>query len=466
MSLSRPVRTLAALAAATGLVLGVTAGSQAVLAPVPGSERGPDTLFPTQGNGGYDVRSYHVRLAYQPRRHHLDAVTTIAARAQRPLSSFSLDFVGMRVRAVRVDGSRASFARHGHELVVTPRRAVRGAFTTTVSYTGKPRDHTDPDDSQEGWVRTPDGATALGEPVGAMTWLPSNNTPGDKATYTFRVTAPARLKVAANGVLARRTTHGARTTWVWRETAPMATYLAIVSIGKYDLFHSSMRSVTGRRIPIWSFVDPTTEPSARARRLLPKVIRFEERIFGRYPFRSAGMIIDNADVGYALETQDRPFYPFDADTATLVHETAHQWYGDSVTLTDWHDIWLAEGFATYAEWLWEAAHGGATPARQFDKLYAKPAGNPLWHPAPTGFTDPADLFGAQSYNRGAMTLQALREQVGRQDFFRILRAWATQHRHGSVRTAQFVKLSEKVSGQQLDTLFADWLAREGKPAGY
>lgn len=455
-----------AVAAALALVLIATAGSQALRSSGPAVRQGGDTLFPSQGDGGYDVRRYDVRLRYRPARHHLDARTTISASALRPLSSYSLDLVGMNVSRVVVDGVRARFTRHGHKLVVRPANAVRGRYRTTVTYAGRPLDHTDPDGSLEGWVRTPDGATALGEPIGAMTWLPSDNTPRDKARYTFRVTVPSGLKVSANGVLASRTRHSGRTTWLWRETDPMSTYLATVAIGKFDLYHSSTRSITGRRIPIWSFADPTTDNTAAARRLLPRVIRFEERRFGAYPFTASGMIVDDADVGYALETQSRPFYPFGTDTSTLVHEMAHQWYGDSVTLIDWHDIWLAEGFATYAEWLWESAHGGDTPAAKFDRLYGTPESGNLWHPAPTEFTDPADLFGSPGYDRGAMTLQVLREQVGTSTFFRILKAWAREHRHGNARTSQFVALAERVSGKDLDQLFADWLTLDGKPVGY
>jgi aminopeptidase N len=452
-----------AVAASLGLVLTLVPASQAQRAP---DRAAGDTLFPGQGNSGYDVRSYDVRLRYQPSTNHLSAVTTIAARAAHPLSSYSLDLVGMRVAKVVVNGHRATFDRVGHKLVVHPAVPARWRFWTTVTYAGKPREHLDPDGSTEGWVRTTDGATALGEPIGAMTWLPSNNTPGDKATYTFRVTAPSAVKVAANGVLVGRRWHGGQTTWTWRETDQMATYLATVSIGKYDLHRSSMRSLTGRTIPIWSFVDPTVDPSVAARRALPSVIRFEERRFGPYPFTATGMIVDDADVGYALETQGRPFYPLGTDTATLVHEMAHQWYGDSVTLVDWHDIWLAEGFATYAEWMWDSTHGGGTPAARFDRLYETPDGSDLWHPAPTRFTDPADLFGKPVYTRGAMTLQVLRGKVGGPAFFRILRAWARERRHANARTAQFVALAERVSGQQLDQMFADWLTLDGKPAGY
>jgi aminopeptidase N len=454
---ARAARAAVAGVAALGIAVGLAAPAGAVT---------PETLFPTQGNAGYDVRHYDVHLDYAPATNHLAAVTTLRATAPDRLSAFHLDLSGLKVSAVDVDGRAATWARTGHELVVTPRRAVSGDFTTTVRYGGVPREHTDSDGSTEGWVRTGDGATALGEPVGTMTWLPADNTPADKATYAFHVRVPRGFQAAANGDLARRTSHAGHTTWDWRETDPMSTYLATVSIGHFDVHHSATTSVSGRTIPIWSFVDPTSTSTASARALLPKVIAFEEKRFGAYPYTSAGMIVDDADVGYALETQTRPFYPGSVHTATLVHEMAHQWYGDSVTLTDWHDIWLAEGFATYAEWLWDGAHGGRTPAQHFDALYARPAGNGLWHPAPTGFTDSSDLFGSPGYNRGAMTLQVLRERVGAADFGRILKAWAAEHRHGNARTADFVALAERVSGRDLGALFHDWLQQAGRPAGY
>ena len=435
--------------------------------PVPGSTRSGDSLFPFAGNGGYDVRHYRVVLGYRPKHNRIEAVTTVRARAEHGLSSFSLDLSGLRVQSVYVDGRSADFARHGHELVITPATPVRGAFTTSVSYGGHPRRHTDPDGSSEGWIRTPDGATALGEPVGTMTWIPVNNTPRDKARYTFKVTAPSRLAVAANGLLTRRIRHERVATWTWHERVPMASYLAMVSIGRYHMFHSSMRSITGRRIPIWSFEQRSLPAQQRARGLLPRIIRFEERHFGAYPMRSVGIVAHKLDVGYALETQDRPVFPGPVPAIVLVHELAHQWYGDSVTLRDWVDIWLNEGFATYAEWLWRDAHGGPSPSATFHRLYRKNGPNAkLWSPAPASFSDPADLFGAPSYERGSMTLQALREQVGSRDFFRILRTWAREHRHAGASTREFIALSERISGQNLHTLFKDWLFTASRPVGY
>lgn len=425
-----------------------------------------DTLFPRQGHPGYDARHYDVRLDYDPVSNRLAARTTIRAFTREPRRVFRLDLVGMKVSSVRVDGRPAGFRRNAQHLVVRPRVAVSGRFTTTVTYAGVPREVVDADGSTEGWVRTDDGAIALGEPVGTMAWLPSDNTPGDKARYRIAVTVPRGYQAAANGDLVSRVVRGRATTWTWRVRDRMATYLAMVAVGRFDFYRSSTTSVTGRRIPIWSFVDPRTSKGFDAQAALPKVLRFQEKLFGPYPVSSAGMVVDRSSVGYALETQNRPFYPNAVDSATLVHESAHQWFGNSVTLRDWHDIWLPEGFATYAEWLWSGAHGGRTPAQRFDALYAKPASDGLWSPAPTEFTDPADLFGEPVYNRGAMTLQALRERIGDADFFRLLKRWAAVYRQGNAGTAQLIALAEQVSGEQLDELFADWLELDGRPSGY
>jgi len=431
------------------------------------SKAKPDTLFPKQGHTGYDVRHYDVALRYEPVSNQLDASTAIRAVAKTSLSSFRLDFVGMTIDSIKVDGKPARWRRTDEHLIITPRKPLaKGRFVTTVAYSGTPSDFTDADGSKEGWVRTVDGAIALGEPVGTMTWIPSNNTPADKARYTFRIDVPNTVQATANGNLVSRERRGLRTTWTWQARDRMSTYLAMVAIGSFNVYRSSVESITGRTIPLWSFVDTTNDTTAAARALLPKVMRFQEKLFGAYPMTSGGMVVDNAGVGYALETQTRPFYPYSVDAATLVHETAHQWYGNSVTLRDWHDIWLAEGFATYAEWLWDGAHGGASPAKHFDDLYATPADKGLWRPAPTEFTDAADLFGEPVYNRGAMTLQVLRERIGNADFFRFVKRWATLHRQSNATTAQLVTLAERVSGEQLDGLFADWLELDGRPAGY
>lgn len=427
-----------------------------------------DPLFPGQGNAGYQVRAYDIEIAYQPTTNRATATVRVRAVARAVLRSFHLDFSGPRVTSVVVEGRPARFVREGTELVVTPAAVVdEGRFTVTVSYDGRPEELVDADGSTEGWVRTSDGAIAVNEPVGAMTWLPSNNIPGDKARFTYRLSVPAGYAAVANGELVGTAPHSTGTTWTWRQEEPMSTFLAVVGFGRYDVVESSTTSVDGRRLPLWFFEDSSVGAAPRARDVLPDVIAFCEELFGPYPFSSGGHVVDDAYVGYALETQTRPFYPpGGADTSTVVHETAHQWFGNSVTLTDWHDIWLAEGWATYAEWMWSGHRGGRTPQERFDALYSRDADDDLWSPAPVRITDPADLFGEPVYSRGAMALHALRREIGTRDFVRLARRWASRFAYDNVRTRDLERLAEKVSGEQLDDLFDDWLRRDGRPRGY
>jgi aminopeptidase N len=314
----------------------------------------------------------------------------------------------------------------------------------------------------------------LSEPVGAMTWFPNNNTPRDKATFDMKITVPAKLEVAGSGDLASVRKHDGQETWLWVQPKQQATYLAMISIDNFDVYRSTMTTTTGRKLPIWSFIEPELGTQAAARALIPKAIRYMERRFGAYPFNSAGIVVKDSDVGYALETQNRPVFDIDegktVNESTNIHEWAHQWYGNSVTLSNWVDIWLNEGFATYAEWLWGASHGGPSTAETFQTEYQANPPNPpppaddLWSPAPAKFDDPAELFGSQGYLRGAMTLEALRQEVGSRDFFVILRRWAQDNEYGNVSTPEFIALSERVSGEDLDDFFKAWLYTEGRPA--
>jgi aminopeptidase N len=437
------------------------AASARAAAPVVGGAGLGDSFFPAAGNGGYQIARYHAALRYAPASGILTARVKLAATARAALRRFNLDFRGPAISSVRVDGRRASFRRRGGELRIRPAEPLaRGAaFLVVVRYRGVPGAVRDPDGSLEGWFRTPDGAFAVGEPLGTSAWLPCNNHPVDKALFTFRITVPRSLKAVSNGRLTSVIAEGSRRTWVWRVSEPMATYLATVDIGRGTL---TREIVAG--IPSWTMVDPAQEQARGVLDRLGEVLRFQRSLFGPYPFDSIGAIVDDTNLGYALETQTRPFFNRAPSLTLLVHEIAHQWFGNSVSPRIWSNIWLNEGFATYAEWLWTERHGGPTADETFRALYAlPPSRTELWDPPPASLGSARNLFVDSVYLRGAMTLQALRKRVGDRDFFAILRRWAAAHRYATARTGQFIALAERISGRRLDPLFERWLYQQGKP---
>ena len=432
---------------------------------VPGSAGLGDPYFPLAGNGGYDVTHYSLGLGYDPQSDRLAGSATISATATQNLSRFDLDLRGFDISRLTVNGRPASFARDGQELIITPPEGLPAArpFTVAVDYAGVPQVITDPDGSIEGWVPTDDGAFVVGEPQGSPGWYPVNDNPRDKATFDFTVTVPEGLTVMANGVLASTTSAGGRSTFVWRETLPMAPYLATATLGRFDL--TQYRLDNG--LPVYIAVDPTLS-SAKVLNKLPDIVEFYSSIYGPYPFDAVGAIVDDAkNVGYSLETQTKPVFDRVPDEATLAHELSHMWYGDSVTLTQWPDIWLHEGFATWSEWIWSEHTGHKSAANWFKTLYNTPAQDTaFWTPPPGDPGTPAYLFNGTIYYRGGMTLEALREKVGDATFFRIMRGWATQHRYGNATTPQFIVLAEGESGQDLGHFFDVWLYQDAKPTSW
>lgn len=468
--------------------------------PGSGSNRGSDgmgdPLFPELGNGGYQVEHYALGLDYDVSRARLNARARITARAEHQLASFTLDLHGLKVRDVRVNGKTARFTRDGDELRVRPATALKKGrtFRTTVIYGGRPKAITDPDGTTEGWVRTGDGAFVVGEPAGSKTWFPGNHHPADKASYDIAVTVPKGYTAVANGELRGRgagdgrgrPVGDGRTTFRWRSAEPMASYLATATIGKFAV-------ETGRTkggVPFYLAVDPKEADATGGRGAplgrLGEIVDWESSVFGRYPFDSAGAIVDHApkDISYALETQTKPLYSAAPDEVTVVHEMAHQWFGNSVTPKTWRDVWLNEGFATYAEWLWLEREGGISPQEQFERRFRSHEDDPLWEFPPGEPPGPEQVMGIPVYERGAMALQQLRNVVGDETFFRILREWPAAYRHGNADTADFIAFCEararevagrKVAGkdagkeagekaaENLAGLFEEWLYAAGKP---
>ncbi|MFJ3763223.1 M1 family metallopeptidase [Streptomyces sp. NPDC090082] len=460
---SRPgALALAAALTALGLLAGGCSDVGGGVRGTPGASGLRDPLFPKLGNGGYDVGHYGLTLAYDPASGRLDGTVEITARATQDLSAFNLDLAGLTVGGATVDGAPAAYNRAGNELTLRPHEEIHEGreFRATVTYTGVPEPLTDADGSKEGWMRTADGAVAVGEPAGSMTWFPGNHHPSDKAAYDLTLTVPAGLEALSNGVrTARRTEADGRVTTVWHTGEPMASYLATVAIGRYA---TGTGTALGSVPVLTAAAAPVAKSSAALRAQIPELLARQVKRFGPYPFSATGAIVtEDGTLGYALETQGRPIFPAGSfDRPTLVHEQAHQWFGDSVTPASWRDIWLNEGFATYAEWLYGEEYEHVPASTRFAEAFDQDAN---WAFPPAAPPTAENLFDPPVYQRGAMVLHQLRGAVGDRVFDEILRGWAAKYRHANATTDDFTAYAESVSGRDLGTLWDVWLYGEGKP---
>ncbi|MFC6019555.1 M1 family metallopeptidase [Plantactinospora solaniradicis] len=431
----------------------------------PGAPGVGDLYFPTYGNGGYDVASYRLQVRYDPATDELTGDATIEATATENLSRFNLDLFGLTVSRVRIDGAVVPHARADDELVITPSAGLgRGKrFRVRIEYAGKPTPINSPDLGEGGLLATGDGAIALGQPESASTWYPVNDHPLDKATYEIEVTVPDGLAALSNGVSGGTETSAGWTTWRWAERSPMASYLTTLVIGRYRV-----RTGTHDGKPLVTAIASSLPPGGPAEKSLDRtgeIADFLATRFGPYPFESyGGIAVADNRIGYALETQSRPvygpaFFTTGPDTTVVAHELAHQWFGDSVSIRSWRDLWLNEGFASYAEWLWEEHDGGPSAQATFEREYAatdwaKPALDP----------GRSEIFSRAVYKRGALAVHALRRAVGDETFFRILKTWTAEKRNGNASTADLVSHAERISGRSLRPLFDAWLSGTRAPS--
>jgi aminopeptidase N len=441
--------------------------------PSPGDPGLDDPYFPDLGNGGYDVDHYGLDLTWAPATSHLDATATVDATATEDLASFNLDFEGFELETVLVDGVSSEAERDGRELVVTPAEAIEAGqpFEVTVTYSGDPEVHGSvaaPTDL--GWSTTPSGYSfVLGEPDGASAWFPSNDHPSDKATYTFNVTVPRGVEVGANGVLAERTDLDAQqTTWRWEMAQPMASYLATVVTGDFTIVEDETRE----GLPVRHFFPPrSTDAATHDFGRTPEMIEHFQSLFGPYPFDAYGVVVIPRELGVALETQTLSLFGTDFVTGDretegiAAHELAHQWFGNSVTPSTWRDLWLNEGFATYAEYLW-LEH--TDPGVDLDRLLGEVREDVLEYLEDVQVGPPGDpgvetLFEVPVYYGGGLALHALRRTVGDEAFFEILRTWTDRHAYGNASSRDFVELSEEISGLDLEGFFETWLGAVKPP---
>lgn len=425
-----------------------------------------DPYFP-EGNGGYDVAHYALNLTYTPGVDQLGGFATVTATATQDLSAFSLD-LQLGTSAVTVDGVPARFTASKGKLVVTPVAAIATGvqFRTVVTYAGSPGKVRFSDG--QAWFPTPDGAGSVAEPHYASAWYPCNDHPSDKAAMDVLMSVPAGTTAISNGELVSSDVVGNQQIWRWHEGEPVTTYNSSMAIGKFNVKtsttpdgHSFFRAYDQR-------LSATEAKNATADiERTPEIVAWESTLFGPYPFVSEGGVAQDAgNQGDAEEYQTKPTYSdvFKSDDITdVVHENSHMWFGDAVSPKQWRDIWLNEGFATYAEWLWDEHTGKKTAAQAADASYNgyKP-GDAFWK-TKAGDPGAAHLLDDPPYQRGGMTLQALRSTVGDAVFFDILRHRVSDNMFGSQSTAEFIAQAERISGKNLKPLFDTWLYTTSRP---
>ena len=425
-----------------------------------------DPYVPGHGDASYDVVHYDLSMSYKLVGNRIDAEAILRCVANEDLTWFALDLHALSASKLLVDGKApAKYTHRSGKLVVKVAAPIAAGqrFTVRVRYSGNPRPVPSKVLGDAGWEELEDGVIVAAQPHGAPSWFPCNDRPDNKATYAISIAAPSDYYVAVSGEFVSTDRSGSTTTWHYEQAAPMATYLATVQIGRYSVVDQpgpvALR-VVGAEVTGADFdASFGTQPA---------MMEFFIDRFGPYPFASYTSVITEDDLEIPLESQSlstfgRNFVSGEWDAVRLIaHELAHQWFGNAVTLSRWKDIWLHEGFACYAEWLWSEECGLDSAAERAEHHHEKLSG--LEQDLTLGDPTPALMFDDRVYKRGALTLHALRGSVGDDVFFEILRSWVAKHQGGSVTTEQFIEHASTIAGQSLAELFDAWLFQTALPA--
>jgi aminopeptidase N len=421
-----------------------------------------DPLLPTAGNPGYDVLHYAINLdILDVETGELRATTTVELVAATELPRFNLDFSALEISEIIVNDANADFAYADGELTITPAQPLRSGQNADVriAYGGIPRPIGNPMIGASGYIVYDDGIYVAGQPNSATSFIPVNDHPRDKATYDITITVPEPYLAISNGTLEQETDNGSTTTYRYVMNEPMASYLITLAVGEFAVYPQ-----TGPGdLPMRTYIPLDADPSVSgAFKRQGEIIEYLETLFGDYPFDSAGgVVVDDPTMGFALETQTMPIYSTSivefVGELVVVHEIAHQWFGNSLSVYAWDDIWLNEGFASYAEALWVEYVDGGAAFRQYLRDFYNTA---RWSRVLPGMPTLQTIFDGAIYHRGALTLHALRMRVGDEVFFDILRTYATEFRYSNVTTEDFIAIAERVSGESLGPLFDEWLFGE------
>lgn len=420
--------------------------------------------------GAMDVQHYRLDLRVDPASKSLSGVVETRAKllADTPVE-LALDLAGsLTVDAVTLDGKPAEFRREDDQILVAVKEPPRKgkSLSIAVTYHGTPQGKGFTFAERNGQP----AISSFGMPFTARQWWPSKDDSADKAdSAEILITVPAPLTAASNGKLTKTTTNADGTrTFHWRVGYPIYPDTVSVAIAKYTVFEDSYKASNGTVMPLQFFVFPPDE--AKARRdfsVLPDIMRSHVQRFGEYPFlREKYGVAEFATYSFR-EHQTLPSYADKlitgdhANDAILAHELAHQWFGNSLSVRDWHHVWLNEGFATYAALLWqEGREGHAAYLTEMNKLAQEDLQGPIFI---ADVTDSKKMFGAVTFDKGAWVLHMLRHVMGDQQFFLALRTYVTEYSYRSVSTEDFRAVCERVYGKSLDWFFAQWIHGESRP---
>ncbi|WP_329619504.1 M1 family metallopeptidase [Streptomyces sp. NBC_01255] len=427
-----------------------------------------DPYFPANGDPRYRVHRYEIALDYRPGPNRLAGTARLSAIVGRaPLTEFDLNLAEFKVGRVQVNGRAPHYTHRGGKLRVRPAKPLTAgaAFTVEIHWSGNPKPVRSPWGGL-GWEELTDGALVASQPVGAPSWYPCNDRPADKASYHISVNTPSPYTVVAGGRLLTRTTKASTTTWVYEQTAPTSSYLVGLSIGMYQTVLLGDPGLGG--VPQTAHV-PAHLLSRFSRDFArqPAMMRVFEELFGPYPLGEYAVVVADEELDVPVEAQGLSLFGANhvdgvrGSERLIAHELAHQWFGNSVTIGDWRHIWLNEGFAKYAEWLWSERSGGRTAqelAAAAHRLLAS-------QPQDLVLADPGRklMFDDRLYQRGGLAVHAIRCALGEGPFFRMLRDWATAHRHGVVTTAGFTAHVARYAPEPVDGLLASWLHAPALP---
>ncbi|SEH60642.1 Peptidase family M1 [Mycolicibacterium rutilum] len=425
-----------------------------------------DPYLPTSGNFGYRASRYDLELTYKVASNRLAGTATITAVTLASLRTFTLDLSpALSVSKVTVNGNRPQFRTASGKLHITLRDALPAgaAMTIVVRYGGNPR----PIRSQWGDVgfeELTEGALVAGQPNGAQSWFPCDDHPAAKASFRIQIAAESPYRVIANGELVSHRARAGMTTWVYDLPEPTSTYLVTLQIGMYGRHRMAKNGVEIHAVLPDRLRDTFDYDFARQ----PQMMKLFVKLFGDYPLAEGyTVVVTDDELEIPLEAQGISIFGAnhcDGERGAerlIAHELAHQWFGNSVTAQRWRHIWLHEGFACYAEWLWSENSGGRSADAWAQHYHRRLAQSPqdlvLADPGPR------DMFDDRVYKRGALTLHVLRRHIGDDNFFTLLREWTRRYRHSTVVTDDFTGLASHYADDSLRPLWTAWLYSTALP---